>query len=69
LKGIFIMRQFFNIRAAALATVVVFSATPTFAGGDDHTPKFGGIVVQTKAVDIEIVAKPESIQLYITDRS
>ena len=38
------------------------------AGGtDDHKPKFGGVVVETKAGDMEIVAKSDSIQIYITD--
>lgn len=62
------MRLFFNIQAAVLASVMAFSAAPIVsAGTDDHKPKFGGVVVETKAGDIEIVAKPDSIQIYITD--
>ncbi len=61
------MRQFLNIRAILLATAAALLTTPSLAGGDDHTPKFGGVVVETKAGDIEIVAKPEMIQIYITD--
>ena len=50
-----------------LATMAAFSTTPSLAAGDDHTPKFGGVVVETKAGDIEIVAKPDRIQIYVTD--
>jgi hypothetical protein len=39
-----------------------------FAGGKhDHSPKHGGIVVEAKDMDYEIVAKPEMIQLYLSD--
>ena len=39
------------------------------AGGkhDDHTPKHGGLVVEGKQADFELVAKPEVIQLYLRD--
>ena len=60
------MRQIFNIRSVSVALLMAFAATVTFAGGD-HKPKFGGIVVETKVGDMEIVAKPDSIQIYITD--
>ena len=62
------MRQLLNIRAVLLATLAAFSTTaPLSAAEDHHTPKFGGVVVETKAGDMEIVAKPESLQIYITD--
>ena len=68
LKEIFIMRQIFNIRCALLASLLAFSAAPALASGShDHSPKFGGVVVETKAGDVEIVAKPDRIQIYITD--
>lgn len=35
--------------------------------GDDHKPKHGGVVAPTKAMDLELVAKPTSIQLYLRD--
>ena len=50
--------------------ISVFTITSTAAiasGKHDHTPKFGGVVVETKVGDLEIVAKPEVIQIYITD--
>ena len=62
------MRQFFNIRSALLAFIVAVAAVPALAAGShDHSPKFGGVVVETKVGDIEIVAKPDSIKIYISD--
>ena len=62
------MRQIFNIRAALLASFMAIAAAPAFAAGShDHSPKFGGVVVETKVGDIEIVAKPDSIKIYISD--
>lgn len=40
----------------------------TFAGGKhDHSSKHGGIVVEAKDMDYEVVAKPEMIQIYVSD--
>lgn len=62
------MRQIFNIRTALLASMMALTAVSAIAGGkDDHKPKFGGVVVETKLGDLEIVAKPENIQIYISD--
>ena len=62
------MRQLLNIRAVLLATLAAFSTTASLSAAEDHhNPKFGGVVVETKAGDMEIVAKPESLQIYITD--
>jgi hypothetical protein len=62
------MRQIFNIRTAFLASLLVFSAASAIAGtGHDLKPKFGGVVVETKTGDVEIVAKPDSIHIHITD--
>ena len=52
---------------AILATFAVSAATAQAVGNHDHTPKFGGVVVETKAGDIEIVAKPDMIQIYVSD--
>lgn len=41
-------------------------ALPAFAA-EDHAPKHGGIVVETKAGDLELVAKPELIVIHISD--
>ena len=42
------------------------AASPTFAA-DDHVPKHGGVVVETKAGDMELVAKPELIVIHVSD--
>jgi hypothetical protein len=34
------------------------AALPVIAA-EDHAPKFGGVVVETKAGDMELVAKPD----------
>ena len=60
------MRQSVNLRTALLSTLLAFSAFSVVAGGD-HKPKYGGVVVETKAGDMEIVAKPETIHIYFTD--
>lgn len=49
------------------AALSLASATVWAAGGHDHTPKFGGVVVETKTVDLEIVAKPDLIQIHVSD--
>jgi hypothetical protein len=52
---------------AILATFALGAASAHAAGNHDHTPKFGGVVVETKAGDVEIVAKPDMIQIYVSD--
>jgi hypothetical protein len=42
-------------------------SNPAFASADDHTPRYGGIVVPQKIYDYELVAKPGVIQLYLRD--
>lgn len=62
------MRYIFNLRSALLASLMAVSNISVMAAGEhDHGAKFGGVVVETKAGDMEIVAKPDSIQIYITD--
>lgn len=36
-------------------------------GGGAHTPKHGGVVVEVKDVDFELVAKPGLVLLYVSD--
>jgi hypothetical protein len=50
--------------ASLLAATAV--AMPALAA-DDHAPKHGGIVVETKAGDMEMVAKPDIIVIYVSD--
>lgn len=45
-----------------------FALGPVMAADDHgHAPKNGGIVVETKAGDFEIVVKPELLQIFISD--
>ena len=50
---------------ASAATLSVAQAQDKH--GDSHTPKYGGVVVETKAGDLELVAKPDLIQLFPSD--
>ena len=58
-----------KFKALTLAALLSIAAT-AFAAGDhkhDHVAKHGGIVVDTKLGDLEIVAKPNLIQMYVDD--
>ena len=50
------------------APLLIASAivSPAFAA-EDHAPKHGGIVVETKAGDLELVAKPDLIVIHVSD--
>lgn len=62
------MRKIFNLLVVSAVLLMTFVASGAMAAsGHDLNPKFGGVVVETKVGDIEIVAKPESMQIYITD--
>lgn len=52
-----------HLATAALAALI---AAPAFAA-DDHKPQHGGVVLETKAGDMELVAKPDSIVIYVSD--
>jgi hypothetical protein len=55
------------ITSALFFTVIALSSVVFAAGEHDHSPKHGGIVVEVKELDMELVAKPEIIQLYVRD--
>ena len=52
-----------------LAAALLFACAVTLpaAAAEDHTPKHGGVVVETKAGDLELVAKPELIVIHVSD--
>ncbi len=57
-----------KIVAISIATLASFAIGASAAlAKDDHTAKHGGIFVETKALDFEIVAKPDLIQVYVND--
>lgn len=53
------------VRALAL-TLAVGAAPVVFAHGDDK-PKYGGVVAEVKDVNYELVAKADTVALYIDD--
>jgi len=54
---------------ALLASIALALAGSAFAAGDkhDHKPLHGGVVVEVKDMDYELVAKPTVIQLHLRD--
>lgn len=61
------MRQILKLRSALLAALMAVCSISATAGKDGHEAKFGGVVVGSKVGDLEIVAKPESIHIHISD--
>ena len=53
----------------ASITLALALAGSAFAAGDkhDHKPLHGGVVVEVKDMDYELVAKPTVIQLHLRD--
>jgi hypothetical protein len=52
----------------SLLTLFIASAfTLPAVAADDHAPKHGGMVVDTKAGDLELVARPDSIVIHVSD--
>lgn len=57
-----------NLKFLASLAIAVCTAGPVMAAGEhDHAPKNGGIVVESKVGDLEIVAKPDLLQIFISD--
>ena len=54
---------------ALFASITLALAGSAFAAGDkhEHKPLHGGVVVEVKDMDYELVAKPTVIQLYLRD--
>lgn len=51
-----------------IAAFTFAAAGSAFAAGDhDHKPLHGGIVSEAKGMDVELVAKPEQLQLHLRD--
>lgn len=57
--------QFFKMLAVAAGMALAGAA---HASGDHgHEPRRGGIVIETRSLDLEVVAKPDLIQIYAED--
>ena len=58
---------------AVVAALTLSLAAAAFAAGDrhdhahEHEPMHGGVVVEVRDMDYELVAKPEAIQLHVRD--
>ena len=50
-----------------LSLAIACAIAPAAHAADDHVPKHGGVVVETKAGDMELVAKPELIVIHVSD--
>src|SRR3990167_7374832 len=54
---------------AAFALAATATATAYASDGHSHEPKpkFGGVVVEVKDIEYELVAKPDTLQLHLRD--
>lgn len=50
-----------------IATVIAATLATSIFAADDHAPRHGGVVVETKAGDMELVAKPDLIVIHVRD--
>lgn len=55
--------------ALLIAALAAALAGPALAekAGHDHAPKHGGVLVEGKAADFELVARPDALHLYVSD--
>ncbi|WP_422842710.1 hypothetical protein [Acidovorax sp. M2(2025)] len=62
------LRRLFTLAALTTATLLA-PALPAHAHGEahSHAPQHGGVVVEVKDMDLELVAKPDVLQLYLRD--
>jgi hypothetical protein len=56
-----------KLRSLAIAAAFVFSTLALAEGSHEHAAKHGGIVVGAKSLDFEVVARPELLQVYVSD--
>ena len=51
-----------------IATLLIsFTGLVQAGAGHELKPMHGGVIVEAKDIDIELVAKPDSLSLYLTD--
>lgn len=61
------MNQTNALIAAVIASFSLTYAPAASASGDDHAPKFGGIVAEGRAFDAELIAKSDLITVHVRD--
>jgi hypothetical protein len=54
-------------RIALMLAVFALTASATVYADGDHKPKYGGVVAVVKDVNYELVAKPDSIVVFVED--
>ncbi len=59
------MTNRFPLAAVTFALALSLAGPAHAAGAHDHSPKHGGVVTETKEMDMELVAKPTVLQLYL----
>ncbi|MBI4755693.1 MAG: hypothetical protein HY778_09825 [Betaproteobacteria bacterium] len=62
------MKKFFLSLVTATSMAATLNISPAIAGaGHDHGPKYGGVVRELHNVAYELVAKPDSLTLYVSN--
>lgn len=62
------MKPFFLFLFSAASLAATLTVAPAFAGaGHDHGPKYGGVVREVRNIAYELVARPDSLTLYVSD--
>ena len=56
-----------QVIATAAALTFALAGVAHAGGAHDHSPKHGGVVVEVKDMDYELIAKANVIQLYLRD--
>ena len=56
-----------NKRFITLALATLLAGAAHAAGDHDHAPRKGGVVSSGTAADFELVARPDVLQLYVSD--
>lgn len=59
--------MFFKTRSLLLASCALLTGGMALAGPDDHAARHGGIIVPGKVFDLEVVAKPDSLHVHVSD--
>lgn len=62
------MKSILRTCLVAASAAAMLNASPAFAdAGHDHGPKYGGVVRELHNIAYELVAKPDSLTLYVSD--
>jgi len=56
-----------NSRIVLMLVAVTLAASPLAYADGDHKPKHGGVVAVVKDVEYELVAKPDSMTVFVED--